>query len=114
MEKCKAVKLNGDPCRAAACREDPEGLCVFHSRVPEIRARARTNSPLTKEKLIGILRGQLWRVRREVKNPSERASLVVRIVELIAELEGMREEPEKLSGFEEKLKRWQSQQSSKR
>jgi hypothetical protein len=113
MPRCKAIKADGTPCGAAACHDDPSGFCIYHSKSPVVRERVKTNSPLSREKMIGILRGQLWRVRREVKNPSEQASLVLRIIELLAELEGLRAEPEKLAGFEEKLKRWKSQQSSK-
>lgn len=62
-QKCKALNSRGKPCSCFARRDDPAGLCVFHSRLPA-PGHERAVQPLTKADLIRMLDSTI----RSVKN----------------------------------------------
>jgi len=87
-QKCKALNSRGKPCSCFARRDDPAGLCMFHSRLPA-PGTTRTPKPLDKADLIKMLDATIRQVRRAKCSPLERSrelrALIVERDKLLAE-----------------------------
>ena len=70
--KCSALKSNGQPCLCFARKDDPEHLCIYHSRLSATGAQ-REHKPVTKKELITLVEQTIRQIRRAKCNPLERS-----------------------------------------
>jgi hypothetical protein len=109
MVKCKYIKKDGSPCRAAAVKSDPDGLCVFHS--PRQSGQARKAHVVTAQELIRTL-GREIRILRKDKSlpPLARAAEIRNLVQMWKTLKGF-DQPSADEGagtLEKQLEKWKS------
>jgi len=71
-QKCKALTSKGNPCLAFARRDDPDGYCVYHSRLSADGAQ-RQAKPLTKDDLVKLVEATIRQVRHAKLNALERS-----------------------------------------
>ena len=71
-QKCKALKSNGYPCLCFARKDDPEHLCIYHSRLSADGSQ-RAAKPLTKEDLVKMIDQTIRQVRHAKLNALERS-----------------------------------------
>ena len=108
--KCKALTRSGLPCLAFARRDDPDGYCVYHSRLSADGSQ-REAKPLTKADLVKMIEATIRQVRHAKLNALERSrELRALIAERDKLLAGETEEKE-LGTLDDKVKRWKSRTS---
>jgi hypothetical protein len=71
-QKCRAITSKGKPCLAFARRDDPEQLCIYHSRLGASGSQ-REHQPVTKGELTRLIEKTIRQVRRSKCNPLERS-----------------------------------------
>jgi len=71
-QKCSALKSNGYPCLCFARKDDPEHLCIYHSRLSATGAQ-REAKPLLKADLIKMVEQTIRQVRHAKCNPLEKS-----------------------------------------
>jgi len=71
-QKCSAIKSNGERCLCFARLDDPEGLCIYHSRRSATGAQ-REAKPLTKDALVKMIEQTIRQVRHAKLNALERS-----------------------------------------
>lgn len=71
-QKCKALNSRGKPCSCFARRDDPAGLCMFHSRL-SAPGTTRTPKTLDKADLVKMIDATIRQVRRAKCSPLERS-----------------------------------------
>jgi len=109
-QKCKALTSKGNPCLAFARRDDPDGYCVYHSRLSADGSQ-REAKPLTKADLVKMIEATIRQVRHAKLNALERSrELRALIAERDKLLAGETEEKE-LGTLDDKVKRWKSRTS---
>jgi len=109
-QKCSAQTRNGEPCLCFARKDDPEHLCLYHSRLSADGSQ-REAKPLTKADLIKMIEQTIRQVRHAKCNPLERSrELRALIAERDKLLAGETEEKEP-GTLDDKVKRWKSQTS---
>jgi len=108
--KCRALTRSGKQCLAFARRDDPAGLCVYHSRL-SASGEQRSARPLTKEDLLKLIEATIRQVRHAKLNALERSrELRALLVERDKLLTGEPEEKEP-GTLDDKVRRWKSQTS---
>ena len=83
--KCRAIKANGQRCLCFARLDDPEQLCVYHSRLGAAGAQIKSE-PLTIEEEIAGLTAEYRRLIRARKKSLETTRLILTLHEAIKEL----------------------------
>ena len=83
--KCKALTSKGSPCLCFARLDDPEQLCVYHSRLSAQGAQMKSE-PLTIEEEIAGLTAEYRRLIRARKKSLETTRLILTLHEAIKEL----------------------------
>lgn len=109
-QKCSALKSNGSPCLVFARRDDPEHLCIYHSRLSADGSQ-RAAKPLTKDDLVKMVEQTIRSVKHCKLNPLEKSR---ELRALIAERDKLLtgETEEKAPGtLDDKVRRWKSQTS---
>ena len=108
-QKCRALTSKGKPFNVFARKDDPQGFCMFHSRLPA-PGTTRMPKPLDKADLVKMIDATIRQVRRAKCSPLERSrelrALIIERDKLLAEPES--KEPGTL---DDKVKRWKSQTS---
>jgi len=71
-QKCQARTRSGEPCLCFARKDDPEHLCIYHSRLSADGSQ-RAAKPLTKADLVKMIDQTIRQVRHAKCNPLERS-----------------------------------------
>ena len=109
-QKCSALKSNGYPCLCFARKDDPEHLCIYHSRLSATGAQ-REAKPLLKADLIKMIEATIRSVKHAKCNPLEKSrELRALIAERDKLLAGEPEEKEP-GTLDDKVQRWKNRTS---
>ncbi len=113
MKFCTFIKSDGKPCRAQAMKDDPEGLCFFHS--PKQGETARKAHVVTVAELLTTLGREIRRIRNDKSlSPLARAAEVRNLVAEWGKLKAYESPnaPAATGTLEKRLEKWKTDQPS--